>query len=146
VLQHHFISGQVPDGGKGTFAMAYSELIKDINRIRACIRNFYVFGFYTREENAAAFGGSARSYDNDKRRVESWMGEYLSFHQNSAGKSVFLSAAGSSILRNPLYRAFKAKSFTANDIVLHFCLWTCLLREIHMTRAKWQSFYRMRIQ
>lgn len=102
--------------------MAYSELIKDINTIRAYIRSFYVYGFYTRDEYAALSGMSARSYDNEKRRVESWMGEYLNFHQNAEGRKVFLSAAGDSILHNPLYRAFKAKSFTTNDIVLHFFL------------------------
>ena len=102
--------------------MAYSELIKDINTIRAYIRSFYVYGFYTRDEYAALSGMSVRSYDNEKRRVESWMGEYLNFHQNAEGRKVFLSAAGDSILHNPLYRAFKAKSFTTNDILLHFFL------------------------
>ena len=50
------------------------------------------------------------------------MQEYLRFYQNSSGKKIFLSVDGSSILHNPLYRAFKAKSFTANDAFLHFCL------------------------
>ncbi len=102
--------------------MSYNELIKDINKIRAYIRNFFVFGFYTREEYARMFGLTARSYDNEKRRVESWMGEYLSFHQNADGKKVFLSVSGDEILHNPLYRAFKAKSFTTNDLLLHFYL------------------------
>ena len=102
--------------------LAYSELIKDFNRIRSYIRDFYVFGFRSREEYARIYQQSSRSYDNERRRVESWMGEYLSFHQNASGKKVFLSAAGSSILHNPLYRVFKAKSFTRNDIVLHFYL------------------------
>ena len=102
--------------------MAYQELIKDINKIREYLRNFYVYGFYTREEYARLFRMSARSYDNERRRVESWMGEYVNFHQNAEGRKVFLSAAGNSILSNPLYRAFKAKSFTTNDILLHFFL------------------------
>ena len=33
--------------------MAYNELIKDINRIRDYIRNFYVYGFRSREEYAS---------------------------------------------------------------------------------------------
>ena len=102
--------------------MAYSELIKDINKIRSFIRDFYVFGFYTREEYAALYHISPRSYDNERRRVESWMREYLRFYQDSSGKKAFLSVDGSSILHNPLYRAYKAKSFTANDVVLHFYL------------------------
>ena len=102
--------------------MAYSELVKDIGKIRSFIRDFYVFGFYSREEYAALYQISPRSYDNERRRIESWMQEYLRFYQNSSGKKVFLSVDGSSILHNPLYRAFKAKSFTANDALLHFCL------------------------
>ena len=53
--------------------MAYSELIKDINRIRPYIRDFYVFGLYTRNEYSARYGISPRSYDNERRRVESWL-------------------------------------------------------------------------
>ena len=102
--------------------MAYSELIKDINRIRSYIRDFYVYGLYSREEFAAVYGISPRSYDNERRRVESWMQEYLKFYQNSSGKKVFLSVDGNTIFCNPLYRAFKAKSFTKNDVLLHFIL------------------------
>jgi len=35
---------------------------------------------------------------------------------------VYLSADSRTIPHNPLYRAFKAKSFTDKDILLHFCL------------------------
>ena len=65
--------------------MAYSELIKDINRIRPYIRDFYVFGLYTRTEYATRYGISPRSYDNECRRVESWLQGYLDFYQNSSG-------------------------------------------------------------
>ena len=99
--------------------MAYSELIKDFRRIRSYLRDFYVFGFKLRSDFDQK---SARSYDNERRRVESWMGEYVSFHQDSRGKRVFLSMDSRIIPHNPLYRAFKAKSFTAKDILLHFCL------------------------
>ena len=56
--------------------MAYSELIKDFNKIRAYIREFYVYGFRSRDEFDAK---SARSYDNERRRVESWLGKYMRF-------------------------------------------------------------------
>ncbi len=97
--------------------MAYSELIKSFARIRAYMREFYVYGFKSREEYDSR---SARSYDNERRRIESWMGEYLSFRQDSSGKNVFLSVDSRSIPRNPLHKAFKAKSFTDRDITLHF--------------------------
>jgi len=97
--------------------MAYSELIKNFDRIRDYLRDFYVYGFKRRDEYDAK---STRSYDNERRRVESWLGEYISFRQDSSGKQVFISIDNSDIIHNPLYKAFKAKSFTSNDIMLNF--------------------------
>ena len=110
--------------------MAYSELIKDFNRIRAYLREFYVYGFRTREEFGAK---SARSYDNERRRVESWLGEYMRFRLDESGKQVFLSLDSRALARNPMYKAFKAKSFTDMDIVFHFCLLDMLSRGNEMT-------------
>ncbi len=106
--------------------MAYSELIKDFERIRDYMRAFYVYGFKQRGEYDAK---SARSYDNERRRIESWLGEYMSFHRDADGKHVFLSVDSRAIRHNPLYKAFKAKSFTANDIMLHFYLLDLLRSE-----------------
>ena len=97
--------------------MAYSELIKNFQRIRDYMREFYVYGFKSREEYNAK---SARSYDNERRRIESWLGRYMSFRQDGNGKTVFLSVDSREIPHNPLYKAFKAKSFTNKDITLHF--------------------------
>ena len=44
----------------------------------------------------------------------------MSFRQTADGKSVFLSVDSRSIPRNPLYNAFKAKSFTSGDVSFHF--------------------------
>ena len=103
--------------------MAYSELIKSFDKIRGYMRQFYVFGFKRREEYDAK---SLRSYDNERRRIESWMGECMSFRQNEAGKQVFLSVDSRTIRHNPLYKAFKAKSFTDNDLILHCYLLSML--------------------
>ena len=97
--------------------MAYSELIKNIERVREYVREFYIYGFRGRDEFDAKSG---RSYDNERRRIESWLGEYMSFRWEADGKKVFLSVDSSDIKRNPLYKAFKAKSFTDLDIMLHF--------------------------
>ena len=51
--------------------MPYSELIKNFNRIREYMREFYVYGFKSREEYTKM---SARSYDDERRRMESWLG------------------------------------------------------------------------
>jgi len=83
------------------------------------MRQFIAYGFKSR----GAFNAkSARSYDNEKRRVESWLGEYMSFRQDKEGKAVFLSVDSRRIPHNPLYKAWKAASFTKNDISLHFIL------------------------
>ena len=47
--------------------MAYQELIKNFERIRDYMRQFYVFGFKSREEYDAK---SARSYDDERRRSQ----------------------------------------------------------------------------
>ena len=97
--------------------MGYSELIKDFTRIRAYLRSFYVYGFRHRDEYTLK---SARSYDNERRRVESWLGDYMSFGQDSDGRRVFLSVDSRASAENPLYRAFRTKSFTDRDITLHY--------------------------
>ena len=99
--------------------MAYSELIKKFGRIRAYLRSFYVHGFRHRDEYTAK---SARSYDNERRRIESWLGDYMSFGQDESGRRVFLSVDSRAIQENPLYRAFRTRSFTDRDIMLHFHL------------------------
>ncbi len=97
--------------------MAYSELIKNFDRIRDYMRQFYVYGFRSRGEYD---GKSARSYDNERRRIESWLGRYMGFRRNAEGKRVFLSVDSRTIPANPLYQAFKAKSFTDRDVMFHF--------------------------
>lgn len=83
------------------------------------MRDFYIYGFRSRDEFKKK---SARSYDNEKRRIESYLGEYVSFRQDQNGKKVFISIDGKDICHNPLYRAFKSKSFTDKDITLHFII------------------------
>ena len=97
--------------------MAYSELIKSFSRIRTYMRSFYVYGFKHRGDFDEK---SARAYDNERRRVESWLGDYMSFAQDEDGRRVFLSVDSRALPANPLYRAFRTKSFTDRDITLHF--------------------------
>ena len=103
--------------------MAYSELIKNFNRIRDYMREFYVYGFKSRDEYSRK---SARSYDDEKRRLESWLGDYMQFRQTPEGKTVFLSIDSRVSRHNPLYAAWKTKSFTDGDMTLHFILFDIL--------------------
>ena len=97
--------------------MAYSELVKNFGRIREYMRQFYIYGFRRRGEYEAA---SPRSYDNERRRMASWLGRYMGFRRREDGKQVFLSVDSRTIPANPLFSAFKAKSFTDGDVVFHF--------------------------
>ena len=99
--------------------MAYSELVKNFSRIRDYMREFYVYGFKSRNEFTKKSG---RSYDDEKRRLESWLKDYMQFRQTAEGKNVFLSIDTRITKHNPLYKAWKTKSFTEGDITLHFIL------------------------
>lgn len=112
--------------------MAYSELIKDFGRIRSYLRSFYVYGFQHRDDFTRK---SARSYDNERRRIESWLGGYLAFRQDENGRRMFFSVDSRQVPRNPLYRAFKTKSFTGWDIALHFYFLEILKRSEPLSAA-----------
>ena len=103
--------------------MAYSELVKNFNKIRDYMREFYVYGFKSRDEYTKK---SARSYDDERRRMESWLGDYMRFRQTPDGKNVFISIDSRVSRHNPLYKAWKTKSFTDGDITLHFVLFDIL--------------------
>lgn len=66
--------------------MAYSELIKNFEKVRAYMREFYVYGFKSRTEYDAK---SARSYDDERRRIESWLGDICIFRRPPRGKASF---------------------------------------------------------
>jgi len=99
--------------------MQYSELIKNFGRVRETMRDFFVYGFRTRGEYTKK---SARSYDDERRRLESWLGDYMCFRQTADGKNVFLTIDSRAVSHNPLFSAWKSKSFTDGDITLHFIL------------------------
>ena len=103
--------------------MAYSELIKNFSRVRAYLREFYIYGFRSREEFTAK---SARTYDDERRHVESWLGDHMRFDRSPDGKRVFLSIDSRRTQHDPFYKAWKAKSFTDGDITLHFLLFDIL--------------------
>lgn len=92
--------------------MAYSELVKSFERIRNYMREFYVYGFKSRDEYGMK---SARSYDNERRRIESWLGDYMSFHQESSGKKVFLSMDSRRVPCNPLYTFVRFDQYADGD-------------------------------
>ena len=103
--------------------MAFTELIKNFSKIRVYVRDFYIYGFKARSEYAAK---SARTYDDERRRIESYLAPYIRWENSRKGKRVYISLDTADIGSNPLYRAWKAKSFTDNDITLHFAMLSVL--------------------
>lgn len=113
--------------------MAYSELVKNFAKAREYMSQFFIYGFKSRNDYNVK---SARSYDNERRRIESWLGEYMSFRQSAEGKNVFIALDSRSIQSNPLYKGFKAKSFTSKDITLHFIILDILYGNLALTAGE----------
>lgn len=97
----------------------FQELIKSFPKTREYVRDFFVYGFKTREEFKEK---SPRTYDNERRRLESWLGDYVRKDHVSGGANISLAIDSNLLDTNPLFRVWKTKSFTDNDIVLHFLI------------------------
>ncbi len=114
--------------------MAYSELLKNFENIRGYLRDFYVFGFKSRGDFRQKSG---RSYDDERRRVESWLGGHIGTRQTPDGKNVFLKIDSRAYHRNPLFRVWQTAAFTDGDITLHFIIFDILKNpEISLTLSE----------
>ena len=82
----------------------YQEPVKNFNKIREYIREFYINGFKSRQDYTIK---SARSYDNEKRRIESYMNDYIDYHITPGGKVPYLSIDTRITQHNPLYRQYE---------------------------------------
>lgn len=102
---------------------AFNELIKEFNLIRSYSRDFYINGFKPREEFQEK---SLRSYDNERRRIESYLNNYIEWEQTPQGKTLRLNLKDESLATNPFFKLWKTKTFTKKDIFLHFILLDCL--------------------
>lgn len=110
----------------------FKELIKSFPKTREYVRDFFVYGFKTREEFK---GKSPRTYDNERRRLESWLGPYVRKDQVSEGANISLAIDSSLLDTNPLYQVWKTKSFTDNDVVLHFLILDLLQDDTALTAS-----------
>lgn len=95
----------------------FSELIKNFGKTADYVRDFFIYGFKVRNDFKTK---SSRTYDDEKRRVESWLGDYLRYDNSVRGRQISISVDSGHIPENPLYQAYYSKSFTDNDIKLHF--------------------------
>ena len=97
----------------------FSELIKNFDKTRDYIRDFFIYGFKVRNEFTRK---SSRTYEDDKRRADGWLGDIVRYDNTRRGKQVSITVDSGHIDENPLYSAYYSKSFTDNDIKLHFML------------------------
>lgn len=98
---------------------AFHELIKNYEKIRAYLRDFLIYGYKTRNDYEQKSG---RSYDNERRRIENYLSNYMKQENSVKGKRVFISANTVEMEENPLFVTWQTKSFTKNDILLHFLI------------------------
>lgn len=97
----------------------YTELIKNFEKIRDFTRDFFIYGFKGRNDYN---GVSPRSYDNERRRIESYLSDYIVHHRDYRGKTISISSNTTAKTSNPLFKIWQTKSFTKNDCFLHFVL------------------------
>ena len=96
----------------------FQELIKNIDKCRDYVRDFFVYGFKSRSDFP---GKSARTYDDERRRIVSWLNEYIreDFTETSRSKNISLQIDQKLLDTNPLFRIWQAASFTDRDLILH---------------------------
>ena len=103
----------------------FQELIKNFSKCRDYVRDFFVYGFKSRQDFTSE-KKSARTYDDERRRITSWLDNYvvedLSNENTTHGKvkNISLQMDSNLLDTNPLFAVWKTKSFTDNDILLHF--------------------------
>lgn len=97
----------------------FQELIRSFPKTREYVRDFFVYGFKNRNEFNEK---SPRTYDNERRRLECWLSPYVRKDYTSNGSNISLAIDSNLLDTNPLFQVWKTKSFTDNDIVLHFLI------------------------
>ena len=97
----------------------FKELVKSFAKSREYVRDFFVYGFKTREDFNRK---STRTYDNERRRIECWLQGFVKQDYTKKGKNISLAIDSNLLDTNPLFRVWKTKSFTDNDLILHFTL------------------------
>lgn len=108
----------------------YHERLRDLKNTRWLMRDFLICGFRTRNDQKLS---SARTYDDERHRIESLLGDSLQWRQTEGGRQYFISAEAAALPGNPLHRIWRLRTFTDNDLMLHCCLLAELDTETPMT-------------
>ena len=98
----------------------YTELKKNFLGIRDLLRQFIIYGDMSRSKLPDNF--SVRSFDDDLRRIKSWLKDIVTFKSVNGEKRYSVFVDPSDVEINPFFETYKYKSFTEKDINLHFLL------------------------
>jgi hypothetical protein len=97
----------------------YTELIKSFEKIRDFTRDFFIYGFKARNDFDSL---SPRSYDNERRRIESYLSGLVVKNRDKRGMTLSISSNTVAKTSNPLFKLWQTKSFTKRDCYLNFVL------------------------
>lgn len=97
----------------------YQELVKSFDNIRKISQDFFIYGYNGRGDFPFI---SDRMYDNELRRIKSYLKNYVITTQTKDKKTISISSNTIYDTINPLFELFSGKSFTSNDCFLHFVL------------------------
>ena len=99
----------------------FQELIKNFDKCRDYVRDFFVYGFKSRNDFT---GRSARTYDDERRRITDWLGDIVceDISDATSEKNLSLQVTPNLLETNPLYKVWQTRSFTDNDATLFFHL------------------------
>jgi hypothetical protein len=109
----------------------YSGCLKSIDKARDYARQHFVYGLSTKEELLKEYeadsvpGFSMHSIENSFRNMGNWFRECLRTRTVSVDNTKqirYISANCRDYSANPIYKMWKASSFTTNDIVFFFFL------------------------
>lgn len=112
---------------------SFNELIKNYEKIRDYLREFHIYGYKCRNDYDKK---SSRSYDNEKRRIENYLPEYIRYSICPRGKKIYISADTIDLEENPLFVTWMTKTFTKNDVMLHFIILDILESQETMTLSE----------
>ena len=92
----------------------FQELIKNFDKCRDYVRDFFVYGFKSRNDFT---GRSARTYDDERRRITDWLGDIVceDISDATSEKNLSLQVTPNLLETNPLYKVWQTRSFTDND-------------------------------
>lgn len=97
----------------------YQELVKSFDNIRKISQDFFIYGYNGRGDFPFI---SDRMYDNELRRIKSYLKNYVITTQTKEKKTISISSNTIYDTINPLFELFSGKSFTSKDCFLHFVL------------------------